>query len=80
MQTRLIDIFGDQAAAASLIGTVALFIFFCMVVLLIVWIVLPFSIFGLKSLLKQAVSEQKQTNELLRALLEKERDKEERPQ
>ncbi len=79
MQTRLIDIFGDQAAAASFIGMSALFIFFCMVVLLIIWIALPFSIFGLKSLLKQAVSEQKKTNELLQALLKKERDKEERP-
>ena len=79
MQMRLSDIFGDQAAAASFFGTAALFIFFCMVVLLIVWIALPFSIFGVKSLLKQAISEQKKTNKLLKALLNKERDKEDRP-
>ena len=35
------------------------------VVLLIGWIVLPFAVFGLKSLLRDAIRQQQRTNELL---------------
>ncbi|MBI5286786.1 MAG: hypothetical protein HY878_04245 [Deltaproteobacteria bacterium] len=36
---------------------------------LIIWAVLPFSIFGLKGLMKEAIQEQKRTNELLKEML-----------
>jgi hypothetical protein len=36
-----------------------------LLVLVVVWIVLPFAIFGLKPLLRELVREQRRTNELL---------------
>lgn len=52
----------------------AIVFFFILVLasaLLILWIVLPFSVFGLKGLLKQCIREQEKTNALLRVLIEK---------
>lgn len=38
------------------------------VVLLVVWIVLPFAVLGIKHLLRELVREQQRTNQLLQAL------------
>lgn len=40
-------------------------------VLAIAWILLPFAMFGMKPLLRQLVAEQQRTNELLRAIAER---------
>lgn len=40
-------------------------------VLAIAWILLPFAMFGMKPLLRQLVTEQQRTNELLRAIAER---------
>lgn len=56
---------------------IAAFLLFAAVsigVILVLWIAMPFSVFGVKSLLKKALDEQAETNRLLRALLELRRD------
>ncbi len=42
-------------------------------VILVLWIAMPFSVFGVKALLKKAIDEQAETNRLLRSLLESRR-------
>lgn len=39
-------------------------------VILVLWIAMPFSVFGVKALLKKSIDEQAETNRLLRTLLE----------
>ncbi|MBI5047625.1 MAG: hypothetical protein HZB54_01555 [Deltaproteobacteria bacterium] len=46
-------------------------------VLLAIWIALPFSIFGIKDLIREAIEEQKKTNELLKNLPKEKEKKEE---
>jgi len=41
------------------------------VVLIVCWIVLPFAVIGTKPILRELVAQQRRTNELLAALLEK---------
>lgn len=48
-------------------GIVFVLLFF---VLVAIWIALPFSIFGIKDLLRETIAEQKKTNELLKKLVE----------
>ena len=38
--------------------------------ILVLWILMPFSVFGTKELLKKSIAEQEKTNRLLRSLLE----------
>jgi len=38
--------------------------------IVVLWIIMPFSIFGTKELLKKSIAEQEKTNRLLRSLLE----------
>lgn len=45
-------------------------------VIAILWIAMPFSIFGAKELLKRVLEEQEKTNRLLTALLEEARQRE----
>lgn len=54
----------------------AIFIAVSIGVLLILWIALPFSIFGIKGLLRDMTGEQEKTNRLLEELLRALRDKE----
>lgn len=42
-------------------------------VILILWIAMPFSVFGVKALLKKAIDEQAETNRLLRSLIDSRR-------
>ncbi|MEK6759453.1 MAG: hypothetical protein AABY51_06765 [Deltaproteobacteria bacterium] len=39
-------------------------------VILVLWIAMPFSVFGLKALLKKSIDEQAETNRLLRSIIE----------
>lgn len=54
-------------AAAGLAG-LSLFAFLFVLLLAILWILVPFAIFGIKPLLKQLIAEQKATNKLLQLL------------
>ena len=47
-------------------GLLFLFLFF---ILVLIWIVLPFAVFGIKDLLREIIAEQKKTNELLKGTL-----------
>ena len=38
--------------------------------IIVLWVIMPFSIFGTKELLKKSIAEQEKTNRLLRSLLE----------
>lgn len=54
----------------------AIFIAASIGVLLILWIALPFSVFGIKGLIRDLIGEQEKTNRLLGELLAALRDKE----
>ena len=54
----------------AMMGAFGLLFFLLLVILLILWVALPFSIFGIKDLIREAIEEQKKTNELLQRLLE----------
>lgn len=53
-----------------LISALAVFIAVSAGAFAILWIVLPFSIFGLKDLIKNAIAEQEKTNRLLQTLID----------
>lgn len=55
----------------AFMGAFGLFFIFLWVILLIVWIILPFYIFGIKGIMKNILDEQKKTNELLKGMLYK---------
>jgi len=55
----------------AMMGAFGLLFFLLLFILLILWVALPFSIFGIKDLIREAIEEQKKTNELLKNLLEK---------
>jgi len=57
----------------TLLGILFVLIILFTVIVLVLWIALPFSVFGVKGLLKKAVKEQEKTNEYLRRLVEKEK-------
>lgn len=49
----------------------AFMVFFTIItgIILILWIILPFSVFGIKRLIREAIEEQKKTNEMLKQLI-----------
>ncbi|MBI5492985.1 MAG: hypothetical protein HY893_08640 [Deltaproteobacteria bacterium] len=57
-------------------GAFALFIVMAIGVILVLWIAMPFSIFGTKRLLKKLIEEQERTNALLRSMAEQGRRQE----
>ncbi|HEY4707197.1 MAG TPA: hypothetical protein VII64_07035 [Thermodesulfobacteriota bacterium] len=56
-----------------------LFILISIGVILVLWIAMPFSVFGVKGLLKRSIEEQERTNRLLGELIETLRFKEKSP-
>lgn len=50
-------------------GAYALFVLLAIGVVLVLWIFMPFSVFGLKGQIKMLASEQRRTNELLETLI-----------
>ncbi|HBO84220.1 MAG: hypothetical protein A2073_03155 [Deltaproteobacteria bacterium GWC2_42_11] len=55
--------------STAFMGVFGLFFIFLFTVLLIVWILLPFYIFTMKSLMKEILQEHKKTNEFLKEML-----------
>lgn len=53
----------------AMMGAFGIVFFLLLLILLILWAVLPFSVFGIKDLIREAIEEQKKTNELLQRLL-----------
>lgn len=51
-------------------GVIGFIVFVFLVVLAILWFLLPFAIFGTKDLIEQQIKEQKETNKLLKLILE----------
>jgi hypothetical protein len=51
----------------GVVGAMA-FVYLLALLLLVLWIVLPFAVFGAKPLLRELLREQKRTNELLARL------------
>ncbi len=58
-----VNIFPAMMGAFGIVFILLLF------VLMAIWIALPFSVFGIKDLLREIVEEQKKTNELLKDFL-----------
>lgn len=54
----------------AMMGAFGLVFILLLFVLMAIWIALPFSVFGIKDLLREIVEEQKKTNVLLKELLE----------
>ncbi|MBI5681718.1 MAG: hypothetical protein HZC45_00845 [Deltaproteobacteria bacterium] len=59
----------EGSMAAAFMGAFGLFIIFVSIVLLVVWTILPFYIFGMKGIMKEILEEQKRTNEFLKDML-----------
>lgn len=53
-----------------IIAAFILFIFTSIGVVLVLWIALPFSVFGIKGFIKKTIGEQEETNRLLRSILD----------
>lgn len=53
-----------------LLAAFGVFFFLSIGVILVLWIAMPFSIFGVKNLLKRSIEEQEKTNRLLKSILE----------
>ena len=52
------------------LGAFAIFLLISVGVILVLWIAMPFSVFGTKPLLKKLKEEQEKTNKLLKTLLD----------
>lgn len=59
----------EDSFSTTFIGTIVLFLLFVFVILLVLWLVLPFSVFGIKRLIREAIEEQRRTNALLSEIL-----------
>lgn len=53
----------------AMMGALGLLFLLLLFILVLIWIALPFSVFGIKDLLWEVIEEQKKTNELLKDLL-----------
>jgi len=62
---------GEGSIFTAMIGALGVFLILLGVAGLILWIVLPFSVFGIKGLIREVLLEQKKTNELLKEILYK---------
>lgn len=62
--------FPDMGSSIIIIAAAVIFILACIGAVLVLWIAMPFSLFGLKGLLKRVIEEQERTNSLLSSLLE----------
>jgi hypothetical protein len=51
-------------------GTIYLVLFLVALAIAVLWILLPFAVFGMKALLRQAIAEQRRSNELLHSVKE----------
>ncbi len=57
-------------ASLIILSAFAIFFVLSMAVLVVLWIALPFSVFGMKDLIKKTIQEQEKTNKLLSSILE----------
>ncbi len=57
--------------ATSMIAVIGFFFFILLIILILLWVILPFSIFGMKGLVREVIEEQQKTNKLLKTLLQK---------
>ena len=55
--------------STAFIETAGLFLLFLFILLLVLWLLLPFSVFGIKGLVREAIEEQRRTNNLLSEIL-----------
>lgn len=57
-------------SALVVLGAFAIFLIVSVGVILVLWIAMPFSVFGTKPLLKKLIQEQEKTNKLLNSILD----------
>jgi len=66
---------GTGSIFPAMMGAFGIVFILLAFVLIAIWMVVPFSVFGIKDLIREAIEEQKKTNELLKNLIkEKEED------
>ncbi|HHL40690.1 MAG TPA: hypothetical protein ENJ37_09310 [Deltaproteobacteria bacterium] len=61
---------GQAMMPMNFMGAFVIFLCVALAALFVLWLVLPFSVFGVKDLLRELIAEQKKTNELLKAVIE----------
>ncbi len=59
-----------QDPSVTLIAAFVLFFLTAIGVVLVLWIAMPFSVFGIKGSVKKGIEAQEETNRLLRSILE----------
>jgi hypothetical protein len=52
----------------AMLGSLTMVLMLVALFVLVLWVLLPFAVFGSKPLLRELLAEQKQTNELLRSI------------
>lgn len=62
-----------------ILGALLILILFGAAVVVFLWIAMPFSVFGIKDLIKKSIEEQEKTNRLLESVLKAVKEKEEQP-
>jgi hypothetical protein len=60
----------DGGLPAGLLVALVIFFLLSMGVIMVLWMALPFSVFGIKDLIRQCLKEQKETNEILKSIVE----------
>lgn len=60
----------DGGFPAGLLVALVIFFLISIGVIMVLWMALPFSVFGIKDLIRQCLKEQKETNEILKSIVE----------
>ena len=60
---------GTGSIFPAMMGAFGIVVILLAFVLIAIWMVVPFSVFGIKDLIREAIEEQKKTNELLKNLI-----------
>jgi hypothetical protein len=60
----------DGGFPAGLLVALVIFFLISIGVIMVLWMALPFSVFGIKDLIRQCLKEQKETNEILKRIVE----------
>jgi hypothetical protein len=55
----------------SMITVIGFLFFTLFIILILLWVILPFSIFGIKGLIREVIEEQQKTNKLIIKLLQR---------
>ncbi len=64
-------LYSQGGAMGAVLAVVSFLVLALAAFVLVLWTIMPFSVFGLKRLLRQCINEQKKTNTLLQEMMER---------